>query len=261
MRTAAMPGRGGAAFLLAGGLLAAVLQGFGLGGRPVYDGLPVPADPYRYLVPPAGVTNPGPPLSAHVTIDLVGGGNSAIDLPTGEFPPQAELWLYHGDVNGLVPGVPPVATARVTITPVYAPAVPLPAGRQFHGNVYALSVVANGHKLTLYPHNQAMVALRQPKTSAADPQIAILAGNHWQLLDTHPADGAGVLAARLPDLGDVTILERTSGFVAPQGHSLLWLWTGLGLFAIAAVVVVRVRRIRGRPRETGAPTGAKPESP
>jgi hypothetical protein len=236
--------RRGVAYLLLGGVLATLAQVIGFGGMPVYDGLPVPADRYRYVDPPPGVRNGGPPLSAHVTIQLIGGGNSAIDLPTGEFPPQAELQLFHGDVNGIVSGVPAVTTALVMITPVHAPAAPLPAGRQLHGNVYELKVVANGHSLSLHSSPHTVVSLRQPRTSAADPQIAVLVGGKWQLLNTHATGGAGVLSAPLPHLGDVVILEKTSGFVPSHSHGALYIGLGLALFAGLVVLTIRLRRLR-----------------
>lgn len=236
--------RRGLALLVLGGLLVSLVQLLGLGGPPVYDGLPVPADRYRYLEPPPGVRNGGEPLSAHVTIQLIGGGNSPIDLPTAEYPPQAELQLFHGDVEGLVPGVPAVTTALVTITPVPPPAAPFPAGRQLHGNVYDLKVVANGHSLQLTPSAQTVVSLRQPRTSAADPQIAVLVGNKWELLNTHATAGAGVLSAPLPHLGYVAILEKTSGFVPSHGHTGLWVGIGLAIFAIVAVLGIRLRRLQ-----------------
>jgi len=236
--------RRGLAWLLLGGFLAALLQLLGLGGPPVYDGLPVPADRYRYLDPPAGVRNGGQPLSAHVTIELIGGGNSPIDLPTAEFPPQAELQLFHGDVNGIVPGVRPVTTALVTITAVDTPAVPFPAGRQLHGNVYELKVVADGHSLQLNDAPHTVVSLRQPRTSSADPQIAVLVGDKWQLLDTHATAGAGVLSAPLPALGDVAILEKTSGFVPSHHHTWLYVVIGLVIFTVLAVLTIRLQRMR-----------------
>src|SRR3954454_4461332 len=156
---------------------------------PIYDGLPVPADRYRYLDPPPGVRNGGPPLSAHVTIQLIGGGNSPIDLPTAEQPPQAELEIFHGDVNGNVPGVPAVSTAEVTITPVQAPSVTPPTGRQLHGNVYRVRIGAAGRGLGFHEGDHAGVSLRQPRTSNADPRIAVLEGGHWRLLETHNATG------------------------------------------------------------------------
>lgn len=234
--------RRGVAFLLLGGFLVALVQLLGIGGPPVYDGLPVPADRYRYVDPPPGVQNGGRPLSAHVTIQLIGGGNSAIDLPTGEYPPQAELQLFHGDVNGIVPGVAAVTTALVTITPIHAPDVPPPAGRQFHGNVYQLKVVADGHSLQLNNSSHTLVSLRQPKTSSADPQIAVLDGDHWELLNTHATSGPGVLTAPLSRLGDVTILEKTSGFVPSHRHTGLYVVIGLAVCAVVAVLGVRWRR-------------------
>lgn len=240
--------RRGVAFLLLGGMLAALVQLLGLGGVPVYDGLPVPADRYRYLDPPPGVQNGGQPLSAHVTIQLIGGGNSAIDLPTGEFPPQAELQLFHGDVNGIVPGVPAVTTALVTITAVHRPDAPLPAGRQLHSNVYNLKVVANGHSLDLNPSPHTVVSLRQPRTSSADPQIAVLVGDKWQLLNTHATAGGGVLSAPLSHLGDVAILEKTSGFV--PSHSHVWRYVGIALAIVAVFVVLAIRLRRLRPSES-----------
>src|SRR3954452_16580810 len=175
---------------------------------PVYDGLPVPADRYRYLDPPPGVRNGGPPLSAHVTIQLIGGGNSPIDLPTAEQPPQAEVSLHHGDVAGNRPDVPAVTTAEVRITAISPPDVPFPAGRQQHGNVYDVTVVANGVSLQMTPQPTATMSLREPRGSAADPRLAVLAGGRWQLLATRRGTGAGVLTAPLPALGPVTILER-----------------------------------------------------
>jgi hypothetical protein len=248
MRSRPIDRRRGVALLVLGGILVAIAQVLGLGGPPVYDGLPVPADPYRYLDPPAGVKNPGPPLSAHVNIDLIGGGNSAIDLPTGEFPPQAELQLFHGDVDGIVSGVPAVTTAEVTIRAVPMPSAALPAGRQLHGNVYEMKVVANGHSLQLSSSPQTLVSLRQPRTSAASPQIAVLDGDKWELLDTHPGSGAGVLSARLPRLGDVAIVEKTSGFVKSGGHTGLYAGLGFAAFAVAVIAVIRVLRTRPRPR-------------
>ena len=240
--------RRGVAWLLLGGMFAALVQLLGFGGPPVYDGLPVPADRYRYVDPPAGVRNGGQPLSAHVTLQLIGGGNSPIDLPTGEFPPQAELQLFHGDINGIVAGVPAVTTARVTITPIHAPSAPLPAGRQLHGNVYELKVVADGHSLQLNESPHTVVSLRQPRTSAADPQIAVLVGGTWKLLNTHATAGAGVLSAPLSHLGDVAILERTSGFVPSHTHSGLFIAIGLAIFAALAVVAIRFRRTYGMKR-------------
>jgi len=244
MRSRSIDRRHGVALLLLGVVLVAIAQILGLGGPPVYDGLPVPADPYRYLDPPPSVKNPGAPLSAHVTVGLIGGGNSAIDLPTGEFPPQAELELFHGDVNGIVPGVPAVTTALVTITAVHVPSAPLPTGRQLHGNVYEMKVVANGHSLQLSKSPATLVSLRQPKTSSADPQIAVLEGGEWKLLDTHPGTGAGVLSAQLPRLGDVAILEKTSGFVKSGGQSGLYAGLGLAALALAAIAVIRISRTR-----------------
>jgi hypothetical protein len=246
MRTPPILARRGVGLLLVGVVLVLVAQVLGLGGPPVYDGLPVPADPYRYVDPPPGAKSTPAPLSAHARVDLVGGGISPIDVPTGEFPPQAELWLYHGDVNGNLPDVPAVTTAQVTITPVQPPSVAFPPGRQLHGNVYEMKVVADGVSLAMNPGTHSMVALRQPRTSAADPQIAVLVRSQWQLLDSHPTAGSGVLGARLPQLGAVAILERTSGFVAPQGHSWWWwLVLGVALLVVAAViVVVRISRTR-----------------
>jgi hypothetical protein len=238
--------RRGVLYLLFGGLLATLVHLLGLGGPPVYDGLPVPADPYRYVDPPIGVKNGGQPLSAHVSIQLVGGGNSPIDLPTGEYPPQAELELFHGDVNGIVSGVPAVTTAEVTITPIPLPDVPLPAGRQLHGNVYRMQVVANGHSLQLHERPHTVVSLRQPRTSAADPRIAVLVGKHWELLDSHATAGPGVLSAPLPHLGDVAILEQTSGFVKHGGHVWRYVIIGLVVAALIAVLSLRFTRLRRR---------------
>jgi hypothetical protein len=186
---------------------------------PLYDGLPVPADRYRYLEPPPGVRNGGPPLSAHATIQLIGGGNSPIDLPTAERPPQAELSLHHGDVEGNRPDVPAVTTAEVRITAVSPPDVPLPAGRQLHGNVYDVSVIADGVSLQMRPASTATIALRQPRGSDADPAIAVVQDGSWRLLPTRKGIGAGVLTAPLPALGNVAILERTSGFVSTTSHT------------------------------------------
>lgn len=238
----------GAAFLLVGAVLAGALQMGGGGGPSVYDGLPLPADRYRYLDPPPGVRNGGPPLAAHVTIQLVGGGNSPIDLATAERPPQAELSLFHGDIEGNRPDVRAVTTAEVRITAIHRPDVPLPAGRQLHGNVYDVTVVADGVSLQMRPGTTATISLRQPKGSAADPRIAVLAEGHWRLLTTAKGPGTGVLTARLPALGPVTIVEGTSGFARPPDHT--WRNVLLTVLPIAAlaVLLLLIRRRRAAPR-------------
>jgi hypothetical protein len=216
----------------------------------VYDGLPVPADPYRYVDPPPGVRNGGEPLSADVTVQLVGGGNPPIDLLTSERPPQAEIELHHGDVDGNQPEVPPVADAVVSINPVKAPHVTLPAGRQYHGNVYEFGVRAAGVDLHLAPHSSAVVSLREPKSSDADPRIAVADHGEWRLLETRKGSDPGVLTARLPDLGYVTLLEGTSGFVAPSGRDWSsWLVLG-GLVVLAAAALWWVRFTRRRARRS-----------
>lgn len=213
---------------------------------PVYDGLPVPADRYRYVDPPPGYPNPGPPLSAHVGIRLVGGGNPPIDLPTAEVPPQAELQLFHGDVDGNVPAVPVVADAEVTITPVPPPSSPLPRGLQLHGNVYLMKVIAAGHDLRLHASPQSVVSLRQPRTSSAEPRVVVLVGGQWQLLATRASSQPGVLTAHLPELGYVALVEHTGDFATSRSHTGLITTAALAGVAVLGLLVLRTLRTRRR---------------
>jgi hypothetical protein len=239
MRAAAGDSARARRFLLFGSaLLAAIWSLWPTPLTPLYDGLPLPADRYRYLDPPPGVRNGGPPLSAAVSTQLVGGGMTAVDLPTGERPPQAEVELHHGDVEGNRPDVPAVADAEISLRAVPPPPVELPPGRQLHGNVYAVNVVAAGVSLQMRPATHAVMSLRQPKASDADPRIAVVEEGAWRLLATRQGSEPGVLTARLPALGYVAILEGTSGFVDRSRDGWQTALLVGGSIALAAVLVV-----------------------
>ena len=89
---AVIPPRRSLRILLTGAvLIAAVWLLHPLGAPPLYDGAAGPNEAYRYLNPPAGHTQQGPPTSASTNLAVSGGSSAAGYVSTSEAPPQAQF--------------------------------------------------------------------------------------------------------------------------------------------------------------------------
>jgi hypothetical protein len=222
--------RRAAATLAAGATLLALAWSVGpRSAPPLYDGGPIVAEPYRYLHPPAGLTNTKAPGTIDATLKLEAGQSPAMADTTEEQPAQAQLLAAQGAF-----AVPPGATGvRVTIAPVDPPAV-APTGGVIAGNVYRFAVtgVPGGAPLPLKAGQQVTVVLRGP-SGVANPTLEVWDGTAWNRADTTPLGSSSPdsYAANLTTLGDVAL-------VAPAGAPAATSSGGAGLIVAAVVVAV-----------------------
>jgi hypothetical protein len=185
---------------LALGALVAVL-GLAIGGRPsitLYDGV-LPAEPYRWLDPPAD--HPGNPQGASATIPVTGGTSPLVALATPELVPQAQLFAIPGAL------VLPAGTTQlnVTIAAVEPPA--LPTDGHIAGNVYAITLTNQaGQPVTADPAAEVSVVLRAPDPTTATAALARFDGTTWQPFPSEPAGQGAVFSAVVTDFGDFAVL-------------------------------------------------------
>jgi hypothetical protein len=204
-------------------------------GPPIYDGLPLQTEPYRYLQPTPGQATTAPPTSGSENVKP-----SLQGLPfianTNESPPQAEL---QADPNALA--IPPSAqNLSITITPV-PPAAPIPNGR-LDGNVYRMAVaVAGAAPVGVRPGKHVTVFLRGTGASGKTIIERFNAGR-WSPLPTQ-VPGAGFHAADSDQLGDFALV------LVPGGGGLSGgLLAGIVIAAVLVAIgllLFAVRRFRG----------------
>jgi hypothetical protein len=204
-------------------------------GPPIYDGLPLQTEPYRYLQPAPGQATTAPPTSGSENVKPSNQGLPFI-VNTNESPPQAEL---QADPNALA--IPPgVQNLTITITPV-PPAAPIPNGR-LDGNVYRTSVTApGGAPVGVLPGKHVTVFLRGTGVSGKTVIDRFSAGR-WSPLSTQ-VPGTGFHAADSDQLGDFALVLLPEGAGGLSGGVR-------AAIAVAAVLVViglllfAVRRFR-----------------
>ena len=197
---------------------------------PLYDGLILHPQPYRYLHPPPGTLSRGAPRAARVDFPVRRGRSPLASVVTGERPPQAIL--------AALPGVfrIPRGVTRLTLTirPISPPS-PIGAG-DLDGNVYLFAASGNGGRpVRMRPHASVHIQLR--KTDAerkvsmeryADGRwirqpLSAFAEEHYVAADTShlgyyalvvPAGSPSSLLAPLLIIGTVILIAVVAGLLA-----------------------------------------------
>ena len=255
------PGRraGWAVLLIGAAGLAAAWRLAAPATPPLYDGLITPADPYRFVDPPPGISHPQPDA---LTKDLPLEANQVppIAETTDENPPQAQLLVQGGSFD-----LPAGATGvSVSITPQHAPAVPPPDGR-LDGNLYTFAVSAGSTPLQPRQGSMLTVVLRGP-AGAGNATIEQFAGNAWRRLDTLAVGNPDTWEAQPTGLGDFAlVVPRAAGSQASGGGGVsagvvAGIVGGGGVVVVvgATLLVVRRRRPPQPPARSGGGTGRRP---
>lgn len=221
------------AVLLAGGWLA------GPGGVPLYDGLGLPDEPYRF-VPPRGAAAL-PATSAQVVLELAGGRNpSGLVAVSAEAGPQ--VTVYAPPRAFAVPGSGQ-GELQVRAEPV-ALERPSPPG-ELESNVYRLTLTSAAGPVTLQPEAQRpLITLRGVTPESRVPVVMhhrSAVGQAWRPLPTRQV-GQHSFTAEVPGAGEYALVR--SGAAARDGVGVgllpaLVLALGLG---IAVVVGVRLTK-------------------
>ena len=225
----------GAALLLAG--WAAGLFG---AGPPVYDGLPLAAEPYRYLQPPPGFATTPPPSSASETVTVSGAtGAQTVALSTSENPPQATMIFSTEAFTGVGERI------VVHIAPVPPPSKP--ARGTLDGNVYDLTATGPGpggapQAVPLAAGQTVTVALRATG-AAGQPTLDRLDSGTWHALPTThvPPSEYSVTTDRLGYFA--LVLPPGSGGGGGSGGVVIGVVVG-GVLVLVGGGILLIRRSR-----------------
>jgi hypothetical protein len=241
--------RSGLLALAMGLLAAALLHGRG-SAPPVYDGIIVPPEPYRWESPPPNLAAGNkPPLPGEATLPVLNGQVSGGGVQTGD----NQVVIYFG------PGAfkaPAGATGvKCTIEPDPNPPEP-PSGVEIRGNVYRIGCVGVPGGGTVTVVSSYHLTLRFPP--GAFKEIHYDDGSGWRALPTLIAPGGDPYASvNAPGFGKYAATAPT-GAAGPSAVSDLGRY--LEFFGILGFVILfgaiaifqEVRRRRHR-----APAPAK----
>jgi hypothetical protein len=174
-------------FALALGLIAAALLHGRMAAPPVYDGISVPPEPYRWESPPPNVAAGNkPPLPGETTLPVQNGQVAGGGVQTGD----NQVVIYFG------PGAfkaPAGATGvKCSVVPESNPPAP-PTGVEIRGNVYRVGCVGEpgGGPVTVVSNYH--LTMRFPP--GAFKQIQYHDGSGWRALPTLISPGGDPYAS------------------------------------------------------------------
>lgn len=193
---------------------------------PVYDGLPLPSEPYRYLQPPRGLATTGPPGSVTETVTATTGTGTGIEPSTTETPPQASVILT---TSSFTVAAGAAVVVRIRAVPPPRP----PSSGQFDGNVYQFSASTAGAPVALASGATATIVLRS-SGSPGTPVLEAFDGSAWHALPTTAVPPLEY-AAPVPDLGDFALVLLPGAAAAARASA-----RGSGLITAVVIGVVLV---------------------
>ena len=172
---------------------------------PVYDGIGMPDEPYRYVSTPPGAAAAAKPAGgAQETLSVVGGVNATLaSLRSEEIGPQ--VWVY------LPAGVLAAPGGKITVKVVpEAPTRP-PADGPIDGNVYRVSLTDPAGPVTVNSPTST-ISLRAITARQPGPVVEYRPGpeQKWRLLDTSRT-GNDIYASALPGAGDYALVYSNLG--------------------------------------------------
>ena len=220
-----------------------------LGRGPVLDGLG-PLAPYRWVSPPPGVTNEGPPQGATFELGVDEDGSE----PDVLFTPDDQVTLVMD--RGAVGPAPGLRSVTIDVTPLDpATFAPLPDGLAAFGNVARIDVAdverfdGQVDVVLLYPETITMHATRHEILWSPD-------GARWRPLDTTDTRATQQAQATLASPGLVVVgavpvphpsASATPGAGTSNGSGAPVGFVIVGVVALIALGVV-ARRRSSRPR-------------
>jgi hypothetical protein len=216
---------------------------------PLYDGVGMPDEPYRFVVAPAGYRNTAPPSEAQAAIAVTDGVTCCeLEARSAEQGPQVSVYIPRS-------GLAVAGATQITVlaTPVAAPAGPVPQpGARFEGNTYRITAAGpTGPAATTPEASRATVQLRALNGNQPGPSLWYRTndGAAWRQLPSAKV-GFDVIEAQFAGPGDYVLVRgKQSG-----GGTVKVL---LGILAVPAllVVVLLVLRLRGGPPPDEDPDG------
>lgn len=204
-----------------------------------WDGLAPTA--YRYVTPPPGYTNPGPPASAKQTVTFSNGVSQSVQVYTSDL--QAQLMVP----TGAFPPGSSGASVVVTITPQAPPVV---AGLVIDGNAYVVQATySDGTPLPAPWKQPVLVYLLFPSRDLPAGLYTVQGGAATEVSTTVDFPGQSVqgqiegpstiVAAGPPQAG------TSGGAAGSRTTTIAIILAGVGVVLVALGLVFVARRRAG----------------
>ncbi|MDQ1697800.1 MAG: hypothetical protein QOJ03_3153 [Frankiaceae bacterium] len=220
---------------------------------PIYDGISLPDEPYRYVDPPADAKTTKAPTVASGTVSVRNGVSGAQFANSAEQGPQISLYLPAGALQ-----VPPgAATLRVTARPL-APGSPSPADGTIVTNVYRVEIVAGSTPVRVIGtgRQEPTMQMRAPTAPAAGqtgPVFERRTATGWARQHTIRV-GNDIFQSSAPMAGDYALVQleqqastiKGGGSGGGGGINGGLLGGGIALLVLSvAILAIRLRRTSG----------------
>lgn len=242
--------RAGLIALALGLVAAAVLHGR-FAAPPVYDGIIVPPEPYRWVSPPPNLAAGNkPPQSGEATLPVQNGQVSGGGVQTGD----NQVIIYFGP--GAFKAPPGATSVNCSIVPDQNPPAPA-AGTEIRGNVYKVTCVGEPGGVPVTIASTYHLTLRFP--DGAFQEVQSYDGTLWHVLRTLRAPAGDPYASvNAPAFGEYA---ATAPAGAQAGGESIF--TTLGRYAefygiLAFVIIFGVIAIIQEIRRRGHAQTAKP---
>lgn len=241
-------GRAGLLALAVGVVAAALLHTSGV-SPPVFDGIVVPPEPYRWVSPPSNVASGNKaPEPGEVTLPVRDGLVMGTGIQTGD----NQVVMSFG--VGLVKVSAGAQSIKCTIEPLKNPPSP-PSGAEIRGNVYRIGCAEQPGGAALSAAGTFRLTLRFPPGGVKE--IQSYDGTAWHALSTTRAPGGAPFVGAAPTaFGDFAVTAPPG---APGDSIFASLGRYLEFFGIIGFVIVfgviaglqemRRRRKPGRSRK------------
>ena len=203
---------------------------------PLYDGVGLPDEPYRYVHAPAGARVTPAPTGATARSSVAKGLNiTFLNAFSAESGPQVTVNLPDGGVAA--------ASGPVTVRILALAPVGQPPGTSVDGNVYQVEISSPGGAVHLTPAAaDGAVYLRAPRQIGKEVMLYRTApGLPWRGLPTQQA-GNDVWGAVPPGLGQFALAARAPLVYGPSaaGSGAAPAAVRPGRFPVAAAVLLGV---------------------
>ena len=220
------PRRAGLVALALGLLVAGLLHS--RSEPPLYDGIVVPPEPYRWVSPPANLAAGNkPPLSGEVILPVLNGQMAGGGPQTGD----SQVIMFFGP--GFFKAPAGAQAVKCTIEPEANPPA-APSGIDIRGNVYRINCVGQPGDGPVTVAAMYHLTMRFPP--GAFKEIQYNGGSGWRALPTLRAGGGDPYASvNAPGFGEYAATAPTG---APGDSIVTILGRYLEFYGILAFVII-----------------------
>jgi hypothetical protein len=225
------------------GLLGALLVHGRLPAPPIYAGIVVPPEPYRWESPPPNLRNGNkPPLAGEATLPVNNGQVAGGGVQTED----AQVIMYF--VSGAFKAPSGASSIKCSITPVTNPPPP-PSGNDIRGNVYQITCIGQPGNGPVTTTGNYHLTLRLPP--GPFKEIQYNDGKAWRALATLRSPGGDPFASvNAPGFGDYAATSPTGSTAG--GESIFAVlgryleFYGILAFVLIFGVIAVVQEVRRR---------------